>query len=165
MFLTTQVHSVKSSGKLSPEALIHLSSRILDYQQRIIAEAGGIIEQFVGDCVVAYWPPADLQHIIRQVDGAVQRIVREKVVIPDLEYRLAIRFSASDIAGAFFGPATAFRFQVVGRARSRTEALPGPVMGEGCVFTDPDTVELMPEEIRASYMPFGPTVYRRNHLS
>lgn len=164
VYLTTEVHSVKSRSVFDPAALVHVQSEILGYQQRIIEEECGSLEQFVGDCVAAYWPPSGLKHIVRQADRAVHRIVREKPAVAGLEYRLSIRFCASDLAGAFFGAGTAFRFQVIGRARSRAEALPRSIPGEDCAFTDRDTFSVMPAEVRTSYVSHGSTAFMRKRF-
>lgn len=160
VYLISEVHSVRSaSGHLAPQGLIDALASILSYQLAIIEANGGIVEQFVGDCVIAYWVPAESQTMLASVREAARRIVREKVKIPDLEFSLRVSFCASEMAGAYFGPESGRRFQIVGRARDRANALPRLSPGADCTFTDADTVAVMPDDARAEFAALSPTVF------
>jgi hypothetical protein len=107
VYLTSEVHSARSSrGRLSPVALVDALAGILEYQSAIIEAHGGFIEQFVGDCVVAYWEPGDPAPTANSAYAAAKKILRGKVDIAGLEFRLRVNFSLADMAGAFFGPAS-----------------------------------------------------------
>ena len=160
VYFTSEVHSVRSAqGYVAPQKLIDAVASILGYQLAIIESCGGTIEQFVGDCVLAYWRPADLPTLLASVRDAGTRIILEKVTIPDLDFRLRVNFCAAEMAGAFFGPDSGRRFQVVGRARDRTNALPRFSPGIDCIFTDADTVAAMPADTRSAFVPLSPTVF------
>ncbi len=159
VYFTSEVHSARSNGHFAPIVLVEVLANLLDYQQRIIEESDGIVEQFVGDCVVAFWPPSDMNILLPRVNRAAQRIIREKPVIANLDYRIAIHYCASELARAFFGSSIAFRFQVIGRSRSRLDALPRSIPGQDCALTDADTVAAMSLELRAIYQPFSTTAY------
>lgn len=160
VYLDSDVHSVRNSiGEFSPEALIKIQASILDFQHRIVEESGGIVGQFIGDCITAYWPSSDLEVTLRAVTDAVEQIIREKVTIPGIEYRLVIRFCAAELMGAFFGSSNASRFQVIGKARSRTESISMNIPGQDCVFTDVHTYQTMPEDIKTKFEPTSSSVY------
>lgn len=160
VYLTSEVHSVRStSGFPNPQQLVDALARILGYQLAIIEAQGGVVEQFVGDCVIAYWRPADSKAMLDSVHTATTRVIREKVKIPNLDFRLRVGFCASDMAGAHFGPESARRFQVVGRARDRANALPRFSPGSDCIFTDADTIAAMSADARAAFTAFSPTVF------
>lgn len=159
VYFTSEVHAASGTVGADPTALVEALATILDYQQRIIGESGGIVEQFVGDCVIAYWTPDDLENVLPRVSQAAGRIIREKPPVARLGYRLAVHFCAADLVGAFFGPANASRFQIMGQARSRAESLPRSIPGQDCVLTDPDTVASMPLPLCNAYLPISTTAY------
>ena len=153
VYFTSELHDVTSAGRLSPAGLVSALADLLGYQQHIIEGADGTVEQFIGDCIVAFWAPSDLKVVLPRVTEAAQRIVSRKPPVDGLQYRISIRFSAAELIGAFFGPPTASRFQVIGRARSRAEALPRGTRGTDCVMTDGHTVEAMPPELQCMFTP------------
>lgn len=160
VYLDSDVHSVRNSiGEFSPESLINMQASILDFQHRIVEESGGNVGQFIGDCITAYWPSSDLEVTLRTVTGAVERIILEKVTVPGIEYRLVIRFCAAELMGDFFGSSTAFRFQVIGKARSRTESIKLSIPGRDCVFTDTHTYQIMSEDMKPMFAPAAASVY------
>lgn len=160
VYLTSEVHSVRSAqGHIAPQKLIDALASVLGYQSAIIEAHGGIVEQFVGDCVIAYWMPQDLPAMVCSARGAAMSIIREKVRISELDFRLRVNFCAAELAGAFFGPASGRRFQVIGRARDRTDALPRFSPGVDCIFTDADTVAAMPVDMRATFAAQSATVF------
>jgi class 3 adenylate cyclase len=160
VYLTSEVHSARSSrGRISPVALVDALAGILEYQSAIIESHGGIIEQFVGDCVVAYWEPGDPTPTANSAYEAAKKILRGKSDIAGVEFRLRVNFSLADMAGAFFGPASGRRFQVIGKARDRANGLPRFSPGADCIFTDAETMAQLPDPARAELTPFGPKVY------
>lgn len=160
VYLTSEIHSAKcASGRMSAEKLISAMASILDYQMAIIESNGGLIEQFVGDCIVAYWSPADPAMLVRAVRESAARISREKVTIDNLEFDLRITFCVAEMAGAYFGRPPGARFQIVGKARDRAARLLAFSPPGDWLITDVDTVALMPEPRRAEFTQTGSTSY------
>ena len=90
---------------------------------------------------------------------AATKLVHEKVKIPELEFRLRIGFAASDLVGAYFGPPSGRRFQIVGKARDRANSFPPPAPGTDGIFTDAETFALMPTTARIGFVAVTSTVY------
>ena len=109
------------AGMLPPARLIKTLGEILEFQQQAILRHGGIVEQFVGNSVIAYWRPADPKQLAAKAFVAAQEILTTKIETAELNGQLKVSFSVNECAGAFFGHDTFFRFQVIGRARGRAE--------------------------------------------
>ena len=107
--------------RLPPARLIDALRDILEIQQQAILRHGGIVEQFVGNSVIAYWRPAEPRLLAATAFAVAQEIVTTKIETAELDGQLKASFSVNECAGAFFGHNTVFRFQVIGRARTRAE--------------------------------------------
>ncbi len=158
--MTSEIHSVRSAtGQLSPGELIAALGKILGYQQALIENSGGSIDQFVGDCVLAYWRPAPENHSVARAVATAAQIIREKPHVPGLEFNVRINFAQDELTGAYFGPKSAQRFQVVGRARDQLSDLPrlgGPV---DYAIISKETFEALPPQDRARFVAAGPQAY------
>jgi len=91
--------------------------------------------------------------------AAAERLVTEKVKIAGLDYRVSVKFVAAELAGAFFGPASAHRFQVVGKARDRTFNLPTLGNGNDGVLTNEDTLGKLPRSVQLRFAEIAPAVF------
>jgi class 3 adenylate cyclase len=159
-YLTADLHSVRaSSGFSTPDKLIDMLKLLLDHELRIVEAEGGTIEQFVGDAVIAYWLPSNTGKLALAVSRVATRLVREKIPIPDLTYRLRVQFAIGELAGAYFGPAHAQRFQVIGKARERAKAVSSFTPGKDCILTDAATFLLLPDTARAAFSAVNESVY------
>jgi class 3 adenylate cyclase len=160
VYFVTDVHSVRSLNEhLSPAKLVQALAAILDYQTSIIQDQGGMIEQFAGGCVIAYWPPSSGLGLVDAACGAATRLMAEKVKVPDFEYCVRVKFVASELTGATFGAAASFRYQVVGKARERTNALPNLFTGKDSVVTNADTFGKMSSAIRSQFVESDSAVF------
>jgi class 3 adenylate cyclase len=163
VFFSSDVHSVAPrKGNLSPIGLIEVLAAILDYQKTIVQEQGGLIEQFVGGCVIAYWPPSSGAAMVEAAFETGARLVREKVEVAELDYCIRVKFVASELAGAFFGSKTTFRYQVVGKARDRANELPNLSDGKDCVLTNQDTLGKLPLPVQNRFTLIKSAVFALN---
>ena len=160
VYLTTEVHSARyTTGPFSPSHLIESLSRILGYQSAVIEKHGGHIEQFVGDCIVAYWRPSDPTNLATCARHAAEELIRGKMKVQDLVYSLRIGFAVAELAGAYFGPVSRERFQVIGKARDRANHLPRFLVANDFIVTDAQTWVAMPVATRTGFVAFGPAAY------
>ncbi len=123
-------------------------SRILNYQIAIVERRGGSIEQCVGDCVLAYWKPGDLEKLAVNAYETACQLVAEKPSFPNLTFYLRIHFVAGEIAGAHFGSHASRQFQVVGHARDLANKLPKVGGSADYVATNLATFETLPVKFR-----------------
>jgi len=86
-------------------------------------------------------------------------IVREKVKIPELDFCLRVNFAAADLAGAVFGPAVGSAVSSSRKARDRANSLPRFSPGVDCIFTDAETIAIMPPAARNGFVAISATAY------
>jgi class 3 adenylate cyclase len=125
--------------QVPPARLVELMAEILGVQEAIILRHGARIEQFVGDCVLAYWPPAEPAQIAAQALAAARELAATRLQHAEFRCHLKVGFAVAECAGAFLGSAPNARFQVIGRARSRAEHAVRTLGRQGGAATDEAT--------------------------
>ncbi len=141
-----------SLSSVSPSLLVDGLGKVLSEQQSVIVRHGGVIEQFVGCAVLAYWPPADPAVIATQMLASSMELIALNLKTAEFTCRLKVSFSVNECAGAFFGPASGRRFQVIGRARDLAEETMNRSLGtQAGLAIDRDTHALLPALDRAKF--------------
>ena len=131
------------SAPVAPAQLIQLTADILERQHEIIALQSGFVEQFVGVSTIAYWEPAEPSLLASKALAAACEIVAVTSTSGKFTCGFKVGFAVADCAKALFGRGTTFRFQVVGRARSRAEAACKSLTTRPGIAIDADTLALL----------------------
>lgn len=159
-YLQSEAHSLRAPpGSVRADSLVELVRILLEAQSAAIEAEGGKIEQFVGDSTIAWWPPQDPAHIAAAMYAASRCLLDTKPNLTGITYRLGVRFTVGELAGAWFGPTAGQRYQVIGRARDRARGLPAHFFGKDWIVTDRDTLALLSGEVRKDFAAAGPAAF------
>ncbi len=112
--------------QLGPMDLIDNLKRYLDHVTSVIEKYGGVVLQFEGDAVLAFWYPTNNNpsHAQLAFDAACEVIEKCPALVhtqKNTSFDVNIVLSTGDIAGNFFGSNK--QFQVIGTAMAITDRL------------------------------------------
>jgi len=119
---------------------------VLSYQTETIVRFGGIIDQFVGGCVVAYWPPKSMPQAVSAASAAAMALMKKNQV-GSVCFDMRVSFCAADLAVAALGPAGRQSVQVVGRAYTRANSMQSQILGGG-IITNAETFLMMSDDLK-----------------
>jgi class 3 adenylate cyclase len=146
VLISDQCSARSMSGYLSPEALLSVMKDVLSYQTETIVRFGGIIDQFVGGCVVAYWPPKSMPQAVSAASAAAMALMKKNQV-GSVCFDMRVSFCAADLAVAALGPAGRQSVQVVGRAYTRANSMQSQILGGG-IITNAETFLMMSDDLK-----------------
>ena len=68
--------SISETLKDDPERLVALMNRVLTRLSDVVLSAGGTIDKYIGDCVMAFWnaPVADAEHARHAAEAALKML-------------------------------------------------------------------------------------------
>jgi class 3 adenylate cyclase len=160
VLISDQCSARSMSGHLSPETLLNVMKDVLSYQTETIVRFGGIIDQFVGSCVVAYWPPKSMPQAVSAASAAAVALMKKNQV-GSVCFDMRVSFCASDLAVAALGPAGRQRVQVIGRAYTRANSMQSQILGGG-IITNVETLSMMSDDSRSVFEVRGEFAYSMN---
>ncbi len=135
--------------RLTPIELVKLTNRTLEMQTKIIRRHGGIIDKYIGGCVVAYWPPKLMPGAVSAASLAAVELSHQSK-LRRISFNVRVSFAAAEFMVAAFGPAGRQRFQAVGRAYERADTMLKRLR-EGGVMTDAETLGMLDADQRTSF--------------
>lgn len=121
------------SERLAPDALVQFLNRFLSEMSDIILKAGGTLDKYQGDAVIAFWnaPLEVARHEQRAVDAALacQRRLRE--LAPEFErdfgvsVRMRVGIHTGSVSVGNFGSKQRFNYTMIGDAANVASRLEG----------------------------------------
>jgi adenylate cyclase len=178
--LFTDVRGFTSiSERLDPRALSNLMNEFLTPLTEVIYEAGGTIDKYMGDCIMAFWgaPIPDDGHALKAIRAALEMQQRLERLQPAFqakyrsEVRIGIGLNTGRMSVGNMGSTIRVAYTVMGDAvnlASRLEGLTKEygadiIVGEGTkqavenvVFQELDRVRVKGKEVAvAIYEPLG----------
>jgi adenylate cyclase len=128
VFMSDVINVAKLTEQLGPLDLIGVLNRHLEHVTNTIEKHKGVVIQFNGYAVLAFWHPEHSSPNHAQLAFDASREVLSTLPEPitsqtRLTYDVDIVLGTGDITGAFFGPSSCFRFQVVGKGMSIADCL------------------------------------------
>ena len=135
---------------LSPADLVEAMKEVLSFQTETIRRFGGVIDKYVGGCVVAYWPPKMMPEAVSAANSAALALVKKKGA-GRVNFEMRVSFSAAAFSVAAFGPAGRQRIQLIGRAFERANSMQGKLPSGG-ILTDAETLLSLPESERVNFV-------------
>jgi class 3 adenylate cyclase len=134
------------SERVSPVELVERLSRATTAMVTAVEKNGGIVHQYVGGSLIAYWPPEKMPAAARDAIGAAVEIVVAFGV------SVAVGISVADLAVSVVGAGSAGRSMLVGPAYQRAEETIRTSSG-GRVAVDMETLRALPADIRVRFVP------------
>ncbi len=126
--------------RVSPVELIERLSRVTGTMIAAVEQNGGIVHQYVGGSLVAYWPPEKMPAAVGAAIGAAAEIVAA------CGATASVSVSVADLAISDVGAGAARRSVLVGAAHHRAEATIR-VSSAGTVAVDSETLRSLPVDI------------------
>jgi adenylate cyclase len=123
--MLTDIRSLSSTARLEPQAVVDFVSRHQRLLCGIIEAHQGIVHQFVGDAILAYWHPrhTDPNHAQLAFDAgrAILDAMPAHLAATELRYDVTIVLGTGELRGAEFGPIR--QFQIIGKGMAVAERL------------------------------------------
>jgi adenylate cyclase len=123
--MLTDIRSLNSTVRLEPLAIVEALKRYQRLVCGIIEAHQGIVHQFVGDAVLAYWHPrhTDPNYAQLAFDAAcaVLDAMPAHLAEQALRYDVMIVLGTGELKGAEFGPIR--QFQIIGKGMAVAERL------------------------------------------
>jgi len=147
VFISDLIGFENISENISPERLVELLHKYLTLQHEIIEDHKGIVIQYEGDTVFAFWHPENKQpnHAQLAFDASKKIILAIKENIHNYSDRplsISISLGTDIIAGDFFSSLK--RFQIVGPAYNIAETLlKYRDTGNPCILFSSNTIKLL----------------------
>jgi adenylate cyclase len=165
MFCDIRGFTALSEG-LDARALTHLMNSFTSPMSDIIADAGGTIDKYIGDCIMAFWnapldDPEHARNALRAAQGMRRKLIElndqmkadaEGSGQPHFELQIGIGINTGECVVGNFGSEQRFNYSLMGdpvNVASRLEGLcklyhVDLVMGEdtAALLDNPDLIEL-----------------------
>ncbi|WP_309083102.1 adenylate/guanylate cyclase domain-containing protein [Chelativorans sp.] len=150
--------AIAESMKDDPERLTSLINRLLNPLSNVIIEAGGTIDKYMGDCVMAFWnaPLEDPDHALHAVQAALDMIAAlEKLNgelaeearaagISPVAFKLGIGINTGSVVVGNMGSHMRFDYSALGDAVNLASRLEGETKTFFVpVLIGPDTARLV----------------------
>lgn len=112
--------------RMGPEGLIESLNRHLDHVVSVVEKHSGVILQYVGDAVLAFWHPSHTapNHAQLAFDAAreiLESLPRLMAKHHSIAYDMEVILGTGPMAGDFFGPMK--QYQIVGAAMATATRL------------------------------------------
>jgi class 3 adenylate cyclase len=134
------------SERFSPVELIERLNRVTTTMIAAVERNGGIVHQYVGGSLVAYWPPEKMPAAVGAAIGTADEVV---AACGD---SVAVSVSVADLAISGVGSGPARRPVLLGAAHHRAEATIR-VSSAGTVAVDSETLRSLPADISDRFVP------------
>ena len=142
------------SQKTEPNQLVELLNRQFEVIVSEILKAGGIVNKFGGDAVMAFWnAPQDLpDHALMACRAAIDALDRlDALAAGDTTIRFGFGINTGWVVAGNVGAAGRFEYTVIGEAVNTAARLGGASGGE--VWVGEDTYRLIEGRIEAEELP------------
>lgn len=121
------------SERLAPDALVQFLNRFLSEMSDIILKAGGTLDKYQGDAVIAFWnaPLQVARHEQRAVDAALECQRRLHQLAPQFErdfgisVRMRVGIHTGSVSVGNFGSKQRFNYTMIGDAANVASRLEG----------------------------------------
>jgi adenylate cyclase len=134
------------SERLAPDALVQFLNRFLSEMSDIILKAGGTLDKYQGDAVIAFWnaPLEVAHHEQRAVDAALECQRRLQQLAPEFErdfgisVRMRVGIHTGSVSVGNFGSKQRFNYTMIGDAANVASRLEGvnKVFGTSIIVSD-----------------------------
>lgn len=145
---------------------------VIDPQVEEIERAGGQVDKYMGDGVMAFWLAPDQTRLVRAAAGAAKAAVRAAERVREiaeqhgLEVGVRVGLHAGSVAVGDFGGGQRIAFTLVGQVVNSTaryeQYKPGALERDGAVRLSDVVYGLLPDDGREGFHP-EPIVFRDKH--